>query len=163
MTYGGIVQSIRVPDRHGKMANVTLGFPNLADYVTNNTGPGTTYFGAIIGRYDTSGWARLFHLVAQDRLPGALPGEVSAVHVGEVAAWESVVRVAPDRVDGCPDGVHRPHAMPGRGPWIRTADAVNAAQPPYRRPGETLRHHKGTMRSTQIVMLERRAKHPQYA
>ena len=41
--------------------------------------------GAIIGRYDTSGWARLFHLVAQDRLPGALPGEVSAVHVGEVA------------------------------------------------------------------------------
>src|SRR5260370_6524704 len=41
--------------------------------------------GAIIGRYDTGGWARLFHLVAQDRLPGALPGEVSAVHVGEVA------------------------------------------------------------------------------
>ena len=40
--------------------------------------------GAIIGRYDTGGWARLFHLVAQDRLPGALPGEVSAAHVGEV-------------------------------------------------------------------------------
>ena len=41
--------------------------------------------GAIIGRYDTGGWARLFYLVAQDRLPGALPGEVSAAHVGEVA------------------------------------------------------------------------------
>src|SRR2546421_1654950 len=40
--------------------------------------------GAIIGRYDTGGWARLFYLVAQDRLPGALPGEVSAAHVGEV-------------------------------------------------------------------------------
>jgi dihydroflavonol-4-reductase len=41
--------------------------------------------GAIIGRYDTGGWARLFHLVAEDRLPGALPGEVSAAHVAEVA------------------------------------------------------------------------------
>jgi len=53
--YGGIVQSINVPDRHGKIANVALGFPNLAGYLTNNSatpGPsGTTYFGAIIGRY----------------------------------------------------------------------------------------------------------------
>jgi dihydroflavonol-4-reductase len=40
--------------------------------------------GAIIGRYDTGGWARLFHLVAEDRLPGVLPGEVSAAQVGEV-------------------------------------------------------------------------------
>jgi len=52
--YGGIVQSIDVPDRHGNVANVALGFPNLAAYVQNNTAPGasgTTYFGAIIGRY----------------------------------------------------------------------------------------------------------------
>jgi dihydroflavonol-4-reductase len=41
--------------------------------------------GAIIGRYDTGGWARLFTIVAEDRLPGALPGEVSAAHVVEVA------------------------------------------------------------------------------
>jgi dihydroflavonol-4-reductase len=40
--------------------------------------------GAIIGRYDTGGWARLFTAVAEDRLPGALPGEVSAAHVTEV-------------------------------------------------------------------------------
>jgi aldose 1-epimerase len=52
--YGGIVQSIDVPDRHGNVANVALGFPTLAGYVQNNTAPGasgTTYFGAIIGRY----------------------------------------------------------------------------------------------------------------
>ena len=41
--------------------------------------------GAIIGRYDTSGWARLFHLVAEHRLPGVPPGELSAAHVREVA------------------------------------------------------------------------------
>jgi aldose 1-epimerase len=51
MTYGGVVQSIQVPDRHGKMANVTLGFPTLADYVANFTGTSSTYFGALIGRY----------------------------------------------------------------------------------------------------------------
>ncbi|HEY7633296.1 MAG TPA: aldose epimerase family protein [Thermoleophilaceae bacterium] len=51
MTYGGVVQSIEVPDRHGKTANVTLGFPTLADYVANFTGTSSTYFGALIGRY----------------------------------------------------------------------------------------------------------------
>jgi nucleoside-diphosphate-sugar epimerase len=41
--------------------------------------------GAIIGPHDTSGWARLFHLVAENRLPGVPPGELSAAHVREVA------------------------------------------------------------------------------
>jgi aldose 1-epimerase len=48
ITYGGIVQTIEVPDRHGKVANVALGFPTLNDYITTNNSP---YFGAIIGRY----------------------------------------------------------------------------------------------------------------
>jgi len=47
ITYGGIITSIRVPDRYGNMANVALGFSNLGDYETLNS----TYFGAIIGRY----------------------------------------------------------------------------------------------------------------
>src|SRR5512136_1154171 len=34
ITYGGIITSVKVPDRHGKMANVVLGFDNLNDYVT---------------------------------------------------------------------------------------------------------------------------------
>ncbi|HEX6209096.1 MAG TPA: aldose epimerase family protein [Actinomycetota bacterium] len=46
MTYGGIIQSINVPDRRGNLANVALGFDNLDDYVERNP-----YFGCITGRY----------------------------------------------------------------------------------------------------------------
>jgi len=46
MTYGGIIQSVKVPDRHGNLANVTLGFNNLDDYVQRSP-----YFGCITGRY----------------------------------------------------------------------------------------------------------------
>ncbi len=50
LTYGGIIQSIEVPDCTGKVDNVVLGFSSLAGYL-NNTGSAKTYFGAIIGRY----------------------------------------------------------------------------------------------------------------
>jgi aldose 1-epimerase len=46
ITYGGIIQTIEVPDRRGRLANVALGFNNLADYVAKNP-----YFGTITGRY----------------------------------------------------------------------------------------------------------------
>jgi aldose 1-epimerase len=46
LTLGGILQSIETPDRHGRLADVTLGFSTLAPYETNSP-----YFGAIIGRY----------------------------------------------------------------------------------------------------------------
>jgi len=43
--YGGIIVSIKVPDRHGAMANVVHGFPTLAAYVND-----TEYVGAVVGR-----------------------------------------------------------------------------------------------------------------
>ena len=46
LTYGGILQSIRVPDRRNRFANVSLGFNNIGDYVAKSP-----FFGAIIGRY----------------------------------------------------------------------------------------------------------------
>jgi aldose 1-epimerase len=46
ITFGGIVQSIEVPDRHGHNTNVALGFSTLTPYLTN-----PAYFGALIGRY----------------------------------------------------------------------------------------------------------------
>ncbi|HKS44542.1 MAG TPA: aldose epimerase family protein [Amycolatopsis sp.] len=53
LTYGGIVQTLDVPDRRGHTANVVLGFPTLADYVARNSpaAGGGVYFGALIGRY----------------------------------------------------------------------------------------------------------------
>lgn len=46
MTYGGIILSIKVPDRNGKFDDVVLGYDSLAAYVKSSP-----YFGAIVGRY----------------------------------------------------------------------------------------------------------------
>ena len=61
--YGGVVQSIWVPDRNGVLTNIVLGFPTLDDYVNDFMqgatgtpwplvgGSGDGYFGGIVGRY----------------------------------------------------------------------------------------------------------------
>jgi aldose 1-epimerase len=46
ITYGGIITSVKVPDRKGQLANVVLGFDNLPDYEAKSP-----YFGCITGRY----------------------------------------------------------------------------------------------------------------
>jgi aldose 1-epimerase len=46
MNYGGIIVSIRVPDRKGQLADVVLGHDTLEGYT-----PNPPYIGAIIGRY----------------------------------------------------------------------------------------------------------------
>jgi aldose 1-epimerase len=46
VTYGGIVVSLKVPDRSGAPGDVVTGFDNLDGYLTP-----APYFGAIIGRY----------------------------------------------------------------------------------------------------------------
>ncbi|WP_338898451.1 aldose epimerase family protein [Streptomyces sp. TG1A-60] len=46
LSYGGIVQSLRTPDREGRYADISLGFDTVEDYVA-----GSPYFGALIGRY----------------------------------------------------------------------------------------------------------------
>lgn len=44
--YGGIVVSVKTPDRKGNLADVVLGFDNFDGYLGN-----VPYFGALIGRY----------------------------------------------------------------------------------------------------------------
>jgi len=44
--YGGIVVSLEMPDRNGKLEDVVLGFDDLAGYIKDSP-----YFGCLVGRY----------------------------------------------------------------------------------------------------------------
>jgi aldose 1-epimerase len=46
MNYGGIILSMRVPDRKGEMADIVLGHDTLEGYI-----PNPPYIGALVGRY----------------------------------------------------------------------------------------------------------------
>ena len=77
--YGGIVVSIKAPDRSGKFADVVLGFDTFDAYLNN-----TPFFGALVGRYGNRiAKARFtldgheYHLAANDNgntLHGGLKG-----------------------------------------------------------------------------------------
>ncbi len=97
MTYGGIVQSIRVPDRNGQMANVALGFATLDEYVEGNP-----YFGTITGRY-ANRIARGTFVIDGQRYRLALNNGENHLHGGEVG-FDKVVWGA-TRVPNAADGV----------------------------------------------------------
>ncbi|MGH9546416.1 MAG: aldose epimerase family protein [Terriglobales bacterium] len=46
INYGGIIVSLRVPDKSGKLDDIVLGYDKVDGYLQN-----PTYFGAIVGRY----------------------------------------------------------------------------------------------------------------
>ncbi len=46
ISYGGIIVSLRVPDRAGRLDDVALGYDTLEGYLRD-----TPYFGAVVGRY----------------------------------------------------------------------------------------------------------------
>jgi aldose 1-epimerase len=46
ITYGAIIQAVRVPDRSGHLADVALGHDSLPGYLS-----ASPYFGAVVGRY----------------------------------------------------------------------------------------------------------------
>jgi len=46
LNYGGIIQSLKVPDKAGHLGDIVLGYDHLNGYLTNSP-----YFGAMIGRY----------------------------------------------------------------------------------------------------------------
>ena len=52
ITYGAIMTAVEVPDRNGKIENITLYRDSLADYMEVKDGkPTTPFFGATVGRY----------------------------------------------------------------------------------------------------------------
>lgn len=46
LNYGGIIRSLNVPDKNGKITDVVLGFDSLEEYAADQT-----YMGALVGRY----------------------------------------------------------------------------------------------------------------
>jgi aldose 1-epimerase len=50
-TYGGVLVSLKTPDRNGKSADVVLGFDDVNGYYGNFNGSSDAFFGALIGRY----------------------------------------------------------------------------------------------------------------
>jgi aldose 1-epimerase len=97
-SYGGVVQSIRVPDRSGRPVNVALGFGSLEEYVSNFRGisespSGVTYFGAVVGRYANRIAGRAFVLDGRRyELAGNQgPSDAVTLHGGPGGGYSGVV------------------------------------------------------------------------
>ena len=97
MTYGGIIQSVRVPDRDGNMVNVTLNAPDLEGYLD-----GHSYFGNITGRYANRIARGTFTLDGETYYLAMNNNGVNHLHGGDVG-FDKVVWEATEVTDG--DGV----------------------------------------------------------
>lgn len=92
--YGGLVTSLKVPDRNGNFGDVVLGYDNLADYLKE-----TPYFGALIGRYGNRIARGKFTLdgqqysLATNNYPNALHGGVKGF---DKVVWEPAILASPD-------------------------------------------------------------------
>lgn len=60
--YGATITSLYVPDKHGKVADVVLGFDSIEAYVKDNA----PYFGCIVGRVANRIKEGKFHLNGVD-------------------------------------------------------------------------------------------------
>ncbi len=115
ITYGIILVSIRVPDRHGKLDDIVIGHDNLEGYLTQSR-----YFGAVVGRYGNriAGGhveidGRTYHLTLNNgpnHLHGGVKGFDKTVWNAEIAndpRGPSVVftHTSPDGHEGYPGTV----------------------------------------------------------
>lgn len=110
ITYGGIITSLKVPDRSGRVADVVLGFDSLDGYLK-----GHPYFGAVIGRYGNriakgrfTVEGRTYTLAtnnAPNHLHGGNKGFDKAVWSAAAVPGQSAVaftRISPDGEEGYP-------------------------------------------------------------
>ena len=87
--YGGIVVSLKVPDRHGKLGDVVLGYDHLDGYLKE-----TPYFGALIGRYGNRIARGKFTLdgkeytLATNNYPNALHGGIKGF---DKVVWQPTI------------------------------------------------------------------------
>jgi aldose 1-epimerase len=105
ITYGGVVTSVRVPDRTGKIGDVVLGFDSLDGYRN-----GVRYMGALIGRYGNRIGKGTFTLdgktytLAKNNGPNALHGGGKA--------FDNVVWSAKESTAGDGAGIELTHSSP---------------------------------------------------
>ena len=99
MTYGGIVQSLCLPDKNGKLADVVLGYDNLQGYIDK-----TPYFGALIGRYGNRIGGAKFALEGQTYTLATNNGP-NSLH-GGLKGFDKVVWTAKPSV-----GIHGPQLV----------------------------------------------------
>lgn len=116
ITYGGIITSLRVPDRQGRLGDIVLGYDTVDGYLKDSS-----YLGAIVGRYGnriakgefTLG-GKVFHLAANNgpnHLHGGVKGFDKVMWTalpGESADGVSVTfsRTSPDGEEGYPGALH---------------------------------------------------------
>jgi aldose 1-epimerase len=93
LTYGAIVQAIEAPDRHGRMADVVMGYATLQDYVDK-----PQFFGALVGRYANRIAGGHFTLEGQD-YSLALTNPPNALH-GGLAGFDKVAWAVEEARDG---------------------------------------------------------------
>lgn len=92
--YGGIVVSLKVPDRDGKLGDVVLGYDHLDDYLKE-----TPYFGALIGRYGNRIARGKFTLdgqeytLATNNYPNALHGGIKGF---DKVVWQPMILASSD-------------------------------------------------------------------
>jgi len=82
--YGCIVVSLEVPDRNGKLDDITLGYETLDEYIANSP-----YFGAVVGRYGNRIAKARFTLDGVEYKLAANDGE-NALH-GGIKGFDKVV------------------------------------------------------------------------
>lgn len=87
--YGGIVVSLKVPDRTGRFGDVVLGFDTLAAYLSPEYAKSNPYFGALIGRYGNRIGKARFSLGGKEYMLAANNG-VNHLH-GGVKGYDKVV------------------------------------------------------------------------
>src|SRR6202140_336034 len=93
MTYGGIIVSLRTPDRNGKIDDVVLGCDSVEKYVAQ-----TAHFGGIIGRYANRIAHGSFQLDGHTYSTPKNDGD-NTLH-GGIRSFDKVVWVAREIPDG---------------------------------------------------------------
>ncbi len=94
ITYGGVLQSLLVPDKHGKLADVVLGFDDVQGYQG-----GSAFFGATIGRFGNRLAGGAFELDGK-RYQVPLNDGPNALHGGAQGFDKQVWQATPVKGDG---------------------------------------------------------------